>query len=135
MTNRLRHLLLSLSLLAAVLLAAVPTLGRIAQAQQVPDAATLAANFCGDAHAPLHRMLALWQKEQALRQPMQSPHGEHTPDCDYCPLLASLVALAFIALGVWSPGTRTFRLLRVGSAHLAFRHPSGLGSRGPPVTL
>lgn len=135
MPSHLRHLLFSLSLLAAILLASTPTLGRIAQVRQIPDASTLSSHFCGDAHAPTQRLLAMWLQEQALRKLLQAPHGDHQPDCEYCPLLASLVFVAIMLVAVlWMAPAATPRPPAIRSRRTDL-HPCGLGSRGPPIAL
>ncbi len=133
MKTRFRHLWLHLSLMSALLLAAVPTLGRIAETRQAPDATTLAAHFCGDPGAPATRLAALWQQEQALRQAIEQPEGERRhADCDYCPLLAALVipAIPSLALAARPPALRGWQ--PVARIRCDEPHPCGLGSRGPP---
>ena len=130
-----RHLWLQLSLLSALLLAVVPTLGRIAEARHAPDAATLSAHFCGDPGAPATRLAALWQAERALRDALQPPEGKRPhADCDYCPLLAGLIIPAIPALAPAPPAPAALRGGQPDrTIHRDQRHPSGLGSRGPPM--
>ena len=134
MSLRLRPLLHRLSLLAILLLATVPTLGRLIEARRIPDAATLAMHFCGSVGTPIHRLLALWQEEDRLHRAAAHAGEMQHPDCDYCPLLAALVSLGLLhltllRLGILKPGRGDTSIRRT---HL---HPCGLGSRGPPPAL
>ncbi len=133
-----------LALLAALLLALVPTLGRLTQASATPHAASPAQ----EALAALCTMEGM--KQVALPvlaaasahahmphdAPAPMPHhpqGDAGQDCDYCPLLASLVALAAIALGLWPRPDSSISITARPAIRVAHRHPSGLGSRGPPA--
>jgi len=120
------------ALAAMLLLATVPTLGRLvphgARAAQDGWAALctatglkyvqLAASGAQDGHddgAPMH------------------PGGHDGPDCAYCPLLASLLAVACLLT--------LLREVAIGAAVSVRRitvarpspYPCGLGSRGPPL--
>ncbi len=134
MSPRLRHLLHSLSLLAIVLLATVPTLGRLAEARRLPDAAELAIRFCGSVHTPVHRLIALWQQEDGLQRAAAQGDDVQHADCDYCPLLAALVSVAVLLLALLQGGLHRPGWVVI-SIHRLHLHPCGLGSRGPPPTL
>ena len=59
-----------------------------------------------------------------------SGHGEG--DCDYCPLLHSLLAMPGVALSVIDEAALPVPQFRMFAAALPWHYPSGLGSRGPP---
>jgi len=131
-----------LALLAILLLALVPTLGRLAQARaSVGEAAPSWAAMCTArglesirlpvaahdlAHDPAHDAGA------ATGEAPAAPHGA-AGDCDYCPLLAAAipvtVATHSIPPAALPPALCTFRALPAR----AQPHPCGLGSRGPPT--
>ncbi|MBE2210810.1 MAG: DUF2946 family protein [Xanthomonadaceae bacterium] len=134
MSPRLRHLLHSLSLLAIVLLSTVPTLGRIAEARRVPDAAALATRFCGSVHTSIHRLVALWQQEDRLQRAAAQGGDAQHPDCDYCPLLAALVSVALLLLALLRLDVARLGWVAISICRLRW-HPCGLGSRGPPLAL
>ena len=134
MSLRLRPLLHRLSLLAILLLATVPTLGRIAEVGRVPDADTLAMRFCGSVHTPLHRLVALWQQEDSLRRAAEHLGETPHPGCDYCPLLAALVSIALLLVALLRLGIASPRWVGT-SIRRGYVHPCGLGSRGPPLAL
>ena len=54
-------------------------------------------------------------------------------DCDYCPLLQSLQVPQPVLAIVPPTLDPTGPPIAARTSVLAFRHPSGLGSRGPPV--
>jgi hypothetical protein len=118
-----------LALVAILLLALVPTVGRIAQA-----------------HATGHGAVASWTElctVQGLRKvllpgppfeaPAPMPNGHAGADCEYCPLLAAAVAPVVATVAVPPPAlppalcTSSIPATRTGP------HPCGLGSRGPPA--
>ena len=124
---------LALALAAAMLLSLLPTVGRLAQAAaptHEPHDGIAAVALC--TVQGLRRIAlppALAQKPPRPEAP--APHPAQ--DCDYCPLLAGLVALAIVALALWPPALPV-PLERFRDAHrIAAHHPSGLGSRGPPL--
>lgn len=132
-----------LALLAALLLALVPTLGRLAQASTASRAAPVAqqalAALCtmeGMKQVALP-VLAAASTHAHLRHDVPAPMPHHPndagQDCDYCPLLASLVVLAVIALGLWPRPASACSVAARPAIRVARRHPSGLGSRGPPL--
>lgn len=132
-----------LALLAALLLALLPTFGRLAQASTAPHTASIAQQaltaLCtmeGMKQVALPVLAAVATHahlQQDAPAPMpHHPQGDAGQDCDYCPLLASLVALAAIALGLWPWTAHPGGAPALASARIAHRHPSGLGSRGPP---
>jgi len=63
-------------------------------------------------------------------------HGSHGEgDCDYCPLLHSLLATPGVALRAIGEAALPAPQFRMVAAALPWQYPSGLGSRGPPRTL
>ena len=113
-----------LALVAILLLALVPTLGRIAQARTAAGA---------DA-TPSWAALCTMQGLRTLASPALPPlPQEKSGDCAYCPLLATTVTPSVAALSVppiaLPPAlcTSNFEITR------ATPHPCGLGSRGPPL--
>lgn len=109
-----------LALFAILLLALLPTLGRLAQA----------STAVGDA-APSWAALCTARGLESIRLPA-APHGS-AGDCDYCPLLATTIPVAVAMPSVPpsppAPALCTSRTLPVR----AQPHPCGLGSRGPPA--
>ena len=118
------------ALVAAMLLSLLPTIGRIAQAQAPVHAGIAEVALC--TVQGLKQVALPLATSASLQQP-DAPAPRPAHDCDYCPLLAGLVALAVVTLLLWpqalpAPATH-FRDAR----RIATRHPSGLGSRGPPL--
>jgi len=118
-----------LALLAILLLALVPTAGRIAQAQ-----------------ASGHQAVSSWAElctVQGLRKvllpaPLQTPaaprEAPHTgADCDYCPLLAAAVAPVVATVVVPPQALPPALCTSPPSIVRSGPHPCGLGSRGPPT--
>jgi len=140
-TARFHTAMARFALVAALLLAAVPTLGR------------LAPQLVQAAHAAHVELVALCTSQglayvdpatlQAGAHDHAAGHADHggapdrphdhgAPDCAYCPLLLSLlVASAWLP---WLRAAAARSQLRTWSARptRAFVHPCGLGSRGPP---
>lgn len=127
-----------LAFLAILLLALVPTLGRLAQASAAAgDAAPSWAAMCtarglesirlpaathGIAHDAVH----------ATGEAPAAPHGS-VGDCDYCPLLATAIPVV-VAMPSVPPGPPAAALCTSRTLPLrAQPHPCGLGSRGPPA--
>lgn len=144
-----------LALAAALLLAAVPTLGRLAsQATQFAHSmraepkrpstvdglhhVDVAARHAGAHHRVEHRAhprpAAAHQGSGHPDAPPQAPHEHGGPDCAYCPLLQSLLAAATWLLWLRASAVRAVLPPWPGSTPRAFVHPCGLGSRGPPGT-
>lgn len=167
MPRALHRLMTPLALGAVLLLATVPTLGRMAAAAPAPVAvasgtvpAALQAthDVAGMSHGDMsHGGMSHGGMSDAGRPAMPqragvamphaathgaapamparetgAPHAGHAPDCDYCPLLQSLLGARAVAPAT----TPAIELPRPrfdsASAVLPWRHPSGLGSRGPP---
>lgn len=136
MRNAVFHRRMSwLALVAMLLLAALPTLGRLAAGPGTPDGVW--AQICTMAGLKLVKLAP--GDASPLDPPPVSPAGEGGampgPDCAYCPLLAAVVVLLLsIAFALPPHATRRPAEAR-RAAPWRFRHPSGLGSRGPPPAL
>lgn len=127
-----------LALLAILLLALVPTLGRLAQAsaaagEAAPSwAAMCTARGLESIRLPVAAHDPTYDAVPATGGAPAAPHGA-AGDCDYCPLLAAAipatVATHSIPPAALPPALCTFRAL----AARAQPHPCGLGSRGPPA--
>lgn len=128
-TAALQRWFLRLSLTATLALALVPTLGRIAQATEATPSQAWTA-MCTVAGLV---QVAVDPAHDPARHPGHPADHAGQGDCAYCPLLQSLqvpqVALAVVpaSLGPVGPPVQS------RSVALPFRHPAGLGSRGPPV--
>jgi hypothetical protein len=128
-----RRALARLALFATLLLALVPTLGRIAQARDAGgDAAPSWAALCTARGfervllAPAARVAALARGEGPAR-----PHPAGG-DCEYCPLLAAAIPVALAPLSVPPAALPPALCTRSAGPSRAQPHPCGLGSRGPP---
>lgn len=132
MRNRtFQHRMNLLALVAILLLALLPTFGRLAQASQgaVTDAWT---QMCTVAGMKLVKLPA-WAA-RALTQPdAPAPRPDHAGmDCDYCPLLSTLTAaVVALVLALLEFASSVLPLRGRQRPRIAF-HPTGLGSRGPP---
>ncbi|HEY4529274.1 MAG TPA: DUF2946 family protein [Luteimonas sp.] len=128
-----------LAVLAVLLLAVVPTAGRLVHVS--------AGHGHADAghamHAPDGRHAAAMRGALAFSTDVRDVVDPASPgaprpapgdaDCDYCPLLASLLATA--VPGVLSTGTlrHGFATSIPAAPRRPWLHPCGLGSRGPPL--
>lgn len=131
-----------LALVATLALALVPTIGRVARAGAEVDHgamhhAAAVAQVVVDPHAAhrghhdAHHAMAEAPPAPPVPAPAPTPH-HGDGDCEYCPLLQGLVTpapVAVVALDAAPPADVARRAL---PARIDFRHPSGLGSRGPP---
>lgn len=134
----------ALGLLAMLALALLPTIGRLASPagaahQATNDETTLAAEnaalgaMCTVAGLRYDDAAALALAEAlAPEAPPTTPAPRDHADCDYCPLAASTALPLVASLPAAMPSTHVVRPARV-SAPFPRRHPSGLGSRGPPA--
>lgn len=114
-----------LALLAALMLVAVPTAGRLMHV----------ASAAGDdpvAHAEVragHHAHAVATDPVAPGAPIVAPGDA---DCDYCPLLSSLLAATRLATPPATVLPPPAGSASPAAPRLPWVHPSGLGSRGPP---
>lgn len=124
--------MLRLAFAAILLLAFVPTLGRLAGAQAQGGwdrAGAYLTAICTVAG------LKYVQLPAGDAGAADTPSGHPGADCDYCPLLASLLLLGWWLLAFPSPWPTRSTPRRGAQAHGRRRHPCGLGSRGPPRML
>ena len=125
---RFRHWMARLALAAILLMAALPTVGRLleSRAPAMHDTAMAMCTTDGlvmKAHGLLH---------DDGRMPLGKTMGE---DCAYCPLLAAMVPLVLSAL-LLLPLRAAMRLLPLRAAPMRdARLAHGLGARGPPLAL
>lgn len=122
----LHQLMSRLALAAVLLLLALPTTGRVMGAAAQADGAW--AQMCTLAGMQLVKI--------PLADPGPTrPVGEMPMDCDYCPLLGALTALLlWVVLAFPRPAAR-LAAVRSAPPRYGLGHPSGLGSRGPPIAL
>lgn len=120
-----------LSLTAVLLLALLPSIGRLAHAQDASPRMIL-MEMCTMGSDKLisivdpHSLL-----DDAAPRPAPSAHLD-MQDCGYCPLLATaLLAVVWFAIARLLPVAHRAPVARV--FRLEERHPCGLGSRGPPL--
>jgi hypothetical protein len=121
-----------LAFVAILLLALVPTLGRIAQAGTAGSAAPSWTAMC-TARGLEPVLLPSGTLAPATHGTGEAPSMPHGGDCDYCPLLAAAIPLP-VSPGSVPPAVApspTLSTSRPSIAH-AKPHPCGLGSRGPP---
>ncbi len=123
-----------LALFAVLLLALVPTLGRLAQARDAGFVAAPSWAALCTARGMESVLLLPGAHGNATHGGGEAPEPSHGGgDCDYCPLLAATIPVAIAPLSVPPaiappPALCTSRPV---VAH-AGPHPCGLGSRGPP---
>jgi hypothetical protein len=134
----------ALGLLAMLALALLPTIGRLASptgaAHEVAaNETTIAAEnaalgaMCTVTGLRYDDTAALALAEAlAPEAPPKAPTPHEHADCDYCPLAASTALPLVAALPATTPSTHVALPARI-SAPFPRRHPSGLGSRGPPA--
>ncbi len=123
-----------LALVAMLLLAVLPTVGRLAQ----PPAAGMRAGLEAMCTSAGLRLVDPTTMPHAGHHGGGGPdvpaHPHEGPDCAYCPLLASLaVALACLAVALCDGLPRAPAAMRRVSPPRSRWHPCGLGSRGPPA--
>lgn len=142
-----------LARLAALLLALLPAAGRLAsatahhalaQAITAPASGGTAAMAVHAVHHQVATSAQARRDQAAAGRPASAPElappaapgpqPDGDGDCDYCPLLAALLILP-------APRASVVGDLLPHPAHVhpdvprvAHRHPTGLGSRGPPRT-
>ncbi|MFT3897933.1 MAG: DUF2946 family protein [Thermomonas sp.] len=125
-----RHSMARLALVAMLLLATLPTIGRLAGSNPgMQRAMTAICTVQGMKFIDLGTRSDLASPANAT--PDRMPHPDM--DCDYCPILAA--TLAAFAIVYLLPAL--FRHAdppqgRNATSGRCFLHPCGLGSRGPP---
>lgn len=115
-----------LALLAALMLVAVPTAGRLVHASGAGHDA--AAHLARQDGHQVH--VASTADGRAPLAPLAAPGDA---DCDYCPLLSSLIAATCFATMPAALLPPAATPASPAAPRLPWLHPSGLGSRGPPL--
>jgi hypothetical protein len=124
-----------LALAAMLMLLALPTVGRVLSASSAGQDGVW-AQMCTMAGLKLVK-IAPGDANPVDPPTPKSPAGSMLAgeDCAYCPVLSGmlvlLLCLSFLAPSSIRCAFSPWRLI----APRAFLHPSGLGSRGPPVVL
>jgi hypothetical protein len=118
----------SLALVAMLLLACLPTLGRLAAPSADGDGSSVWAALC--------TMTGLKYVEVPNADPAPPPHKPlHGEDCAYCPLLTAVAVFALWLALAWPRLSAPARSHPLPAPRPRSFHPCGLGSRGPPVAL
>jgi len=121
-----------LALFAMLLLLSLPTVGRVLSGSS-GDAQGAWAQMCTMAGLKLVK-LAPGGDTNPLDTPVPK-HAAPGEDCAYCPVLAGLaMLLVWTLLAPLHSPSRALHVPRKAPL-LEFLHPSGLGSRGPPIAL
>ena len=124
-----RNAFARLALLAALLLAVVPTLGRLLTPASVADMAP-AAHAMHDMAGMRHAMAE--DGALAHRPSAPAPPHQHDVDCPYCPLLATVLSTPFHMLVLAAPALPAHETPRFRDPHVSALLLGNLGSRGPP---
>ena len=126
-----------------LLLVLVPTTGRVVHASAAAAAAAdegmhrQGMHGHGHGHAA-HAANAL-HAHHAHHGAADGPGGSDgrpaigDPDCDYCPLLASMLTAPDVALEAAQLARASAPAIAPEAPRLRWLHPYGLGSRGPPL--
>ncbi|WP_283161539.1 DUF2946 family protein [Xanthomonas nasturtii] len=127
--SKLRSTFAWLSLTAVLLLALLPSIGRLATSHD-EDPRIVLMEMCTTGADRLISMVDPFNLLDTA-QPGPIDHGD-MPDCTYCQLLATtLIAVLWL---VWSLRPLLPTLVTALRAVCTIaRHPCGLGSRGPPL--
>ena len=124
----LHHLMSRLALVAVLMLLLLPTTGRVLGAASQADGAW--AQMCTMAGLQLVKI----PLADADHVPTQ-PDGDMPMDCDYCPLLSALTALVLWVVLAFPQLAARLATVLAAPPRYGRGHPSGLGSRGPPIAL
>lgn len=123
-----------LALVATVLLLVAPVTSRLLSSQSANEGDW--TQMCTAAGLKLVKLSPadslLWQAAPDQKAPPAGMLDEH---CAYCPLLAGLALLLVWMLVTAPASTMTSGLRWRLRALPPLRHPSGLGSRGPPLAV
>jgi hypothetical protein len=136
-TSRVRpaSLFARLALLAALLLAVVPTVGRLlGTSAPVSAPHSIAMQMPMAMGHGMHDAMARTADASHPSAPTPSPHSghDHDGDCAYCPLLGAMLATQALALDL-PPAAAPRQPVQRAPATPRFAQPrSTLGSRGPP---
>lgn len=118
--------MLRLALFAMLLLACLPTLGRLASSSDEESGSVLAA---------LCTMTGLKYVEVPLGDPAPQPRKSMGEDCAYCPLLTAVAAFSLWLALAWPSLVAASHVPVKSAPHRKNPYPCGLGSRGPPLAL
>ncbi|VXB59015.1 conserved hypothetical protein [Luteimonas sp. 9C] len=128
--RRFQHAFAWLSLAAVLLLALLPSAGRLAHAQDASPRMILMEMCTMGSDALIRIVDPRSLLDDAAPRPVPSEHLD-MQDCGYCPLLATaLLAVVWCAIARLLHVAHRAPVARI--VRLAERHPCGLGSRGPP---
>jgi hypothetical protein len=119
-----------LAIAAMLLLALLPTAGRLLSAGSEGPLGSAWAQMCTMSGLKLVKIAPDGTSNPAIPKPGSGDFG--ASDCAYCPLLNTLAtSVLFVALALPMPALRSWPQ-RQFSQRAIRRHPCGLGSRGPP---
>ena len=119
----------SLALVAMLLLALLPTVGRLQSARDGGSSGTW-TQMCTMSGLKLVKTAPDGSSNPAIPR---HGGGVGASDCPYCPLATAIVALVvWAALALPMPALRAWPQRRAVRWTVR-RHPCGLGSRGPPA--
>jgi len=124
-----QHRMTLLALAAMLLLALLPTAGRLLSAGGNASLGGAWTQMCTMSGLKLVKIAP-----DAASNPAIAEHGggAGASDCPYCPLANAIVALVLcVALALPMPVLRSWPRRRIARWTVR-RHPCGLGSRGPP---
>ena len=128
--RRFQHAFAWLSLTAVLLLALLPSIGRIAHAHDGAPRMIL-MEMCTMGSEKLISIVDPHSLLDDAPRPAPSAHVD-MQDCGYCPLLATaLLAVLWFAIARLLHVPQRVRV--VHAFRLVERHHCGLGSRGPPL--
>ena len=144
--RQLQRLISGFALLAMLAVALTPTLGRLFHPERslvaatVSDAAVAGGAICTTTGLAYRDSVAAVEREWfALDTPARPPGPAPAPmshdgaDCTYCVLTAVTLPPAVVRLIAFPPPNTAFLIDAAATYTVAWRYPSGLGSRGPPV--
>ncbi len=125
-----------IGLAATLLLVLLPTTGRVVHASAA-GAGAEGMHEHGRGHAA-HAANAPHAHHAHDGGAVGSGHGDGRPsigdpDCDYCPLLASMLTAPGVALVVLDLPNASAPAIAPEAPRLRWLQPFGLGSRGPPL--
>jgi hypothetical protein len=132
-------MMLHLALVAALLLALMPTVGRMFVPGSLAGAdgtggpcpmSTAMSGMSSMNHMPGMRHTP-GKDGQTVRH--SAPTGSNHDDCPYCPLLSALAGLAVLMVLLLPQCAACTLRMQWSSPRIVAVHPCGLGSRGPPL--
>ena len=115
-----------LALAAMLLLALLPTFGRLASAAAPSADWTAVCTMTGLKYVAL-------DTDDGV--PAPQPAGGIEQHCAYCPLLAAMAVFALCLALAWPRRNHVAHSSRRRVVAVHRFHPCGLGSRGPPLAL